>query len=108
MKEINLVFGKGVIIFNTVSREASGSFPLNDWLKMFCGPYSWISASLTVIDSITFVKIDAIDTTFEEFDSFIFVVSKDFAHVVGIDASGSDMVFFKNINYFVANSFNVV
>jgi len=63
---------------------------------------------LTVIDSIAFATIDAIDTTFGKFVSFIYVVSKDFAYVAGIDASGSDIVFFKNINYFVANSFNVV
>ena len=40
MKEINLVFGKGVVVFNTVNREASGTFPLNDSLKMFRSPYS--------------------------------------------------------------------
>ena len=39
---------------------------------------------------------------------FIFVVGKNFAYVVGIDTSGSDIVFFKIINYFVTNSFNVV
>ena len=60
---------------------------------MFCSPYSQISAGLTVIDSITFVTIDAIDTTFGKCICFIFVV--------GINASGSDIVFFKNIIYFL-------
>ena len=106
MKKINFIFGKRVVVFNAVGREASGTFPLSYWLKMFCSPYSQISASLTVIDSITFVTIDAID--FGNFICFIFVVGKDFAYVVRIDASGSDIVFFKNIDYFVANSFNVV
>jgi len=40
------------------------------------------------------------DTTFEKFICFIFVVGNNFAYVVDIDASGSDIVFFKNINYF--------
>ena len=75
---------------------------------MFCSPYSQTSANLTVIDSMTFVTIDAIDTAFGKFICFIFVVGKNFAYVVGIDASGSDIVFFKNINYFVTSSFNVV
>ena len=64
---------------------------------MFCSPYSQISAGLTVIDSITFVTIDAIDTTFGKFICFIFVIGKDFAYVVGINVSCSDIVFFKNI-----------
>jgi hypothetical protein len=46
---------------------------------------------LTVIDSITFLTIDAIDITSGEFIYFIFFVGKDFAYVVGIDASGSDI-----------------
>ena len=75
---------------------------------MFCSPYSYISASLTAIGSITFVTIDAIDTTFGKFICFIFVAGKNFAYVVEINASGSDIVFFENINYFVANSFDVV
>ena len=75
---------------------------------MFCSPFSQISTSLTVIDSITFVTIDAIDTAFGILICFIFVVGENFAYVVGIDANGSDLVFFKNINYFITNSFNVV
>ena len=75
---------------------------------MFCSLYFQISASLTVIDSITFVTIDAIDPDFGKFICFIFVVGKNFANVVGINASCSDIVLFKNINYFVTNSFNVV
>ena len=63
---------------------------------------------MTVIDSITLVTIDAIDTTFGKFICVNFVVGKNFAYVVGIDASGSDIEFLKNINYFVTNSFNVV
>ena len=63
---------------------------------------------MTVIDSITFVTIDTIDTTSGEFISFIFVVGKDFVYVVEIDASGSDNVFLKDINYFVVNFFNVI
>ena len=62
---------------------------------MFCNPYSYISVSLTVADSITFVTIDAIDTTLGKFICFIFIVSKNFAYVVGIDASGSDIVFLR-------------
>ena len=61
---------------------------------------------MTAIDNITFVTIDTIDTTFGEFIYFIFVVSKDFAHVVGIDANGSDIVFLKNIDYFVVKQYN--
>ena len=38
----------------------------------------------------------------------IFVVCKNFAYVVGIDGGGFDIVFFKDINYFVTNSFNAV
>ena len=63
---------------------------------------------MTVIDSITFTTIDAIDTTFGKYVCFIFVVGKNFAYVVGVDASGSDIAFFDDINYFVANSFDVV
>ena len=29
MKEINFIFGKGVVVFNAVGREASGTFPEN-------------------------------------------------------------------------------
>jgi len=28
MKEINFIFGKRVVVFNTVGREASSTFPL--------------------------------------------------------------------------------
>ena len=35
---------------------------------------------------MTFITIDAIDTTFREFISFIFVVGKDISYVVEIDA----------------------
>ena len=52
---------------------------------------------MTVIDSIKFVTIDAIDTAFGKFICFIFVIGENFVYVVGIDASGSDIVFFKNI-----------
>ena len=62
---------------------------------MFCSPYSQISAGLNVIDSITFVTIDTIDTAFGKFICFIFVVGKNFVYVVGIDASGSDIVFLR-------------
>ena len=50
MKEIDFTFGKDVVVFNAVGREVSRTFPLRYWLKMFCNPYSQISASLTVID----------------------------------------------------------
>jgi len=30
MKQINLVFGKGMVVVNTVSRETISSFPLID------------------------------------------------------------------------------
>ena len=63
---------------------------------------------MAVIDSITFIAIAAIETTFGKFICFIFGIGKNFVYVVGIDASGSDIVFFKNINYFVTNYFNVV
>ena len=33
MKEINFIFVKGVVVFDTVSREARGTFPLNGDLK---------------------------------------------------------------------------
>ena len=66
---------------------------------MFCSPYPQISICLTVIDSIAFVTIDA---TFGKFICFIFV-GKNFVCVVGVDASGSDIAFFEDINYFVAN-----
>ena len=71
MKEINFIFGKGVVVFNAMARVASGTSPLSYWLIMFCSPYSQISASLTIIDSITFVTIDAIDTAFGKFICFI-------------------------------------
>ena len=96
MKEINFIFGKAMVVFNAVGKEASRTFPLRNWLKMFCSPYSQISASLIIIDSITFITIDPIYTTFGKFVCFIFVVGKNFAYVVGIDASSSDIVFFKN------------
>ena len=33
MKEINFIFGKGVVVFNAVGREASRTFPLDIDLK---------------------------------------------------------------------------
>ena len=49
MKAVNFIFGKGVVVFNTVSKEVSGTFPLSDWLKMFCRPYFYITSSNNLI-----------------------------------------------------------
>ena len=39
MKKINFIFGKGVVIFNAMGREACGTFSFNYWFKMFCSPF---------------------------------------------------------------------
>ena len=39
MMEINFIFGKGVVVFNAVEREASDTFPLMYRLEIFYSPY---------------------------------------------------------------------